>query len=500
MGLNRYGRGRPIRAALSIRGFNVASTDPNQPPHPSGGIIESVGTLKLLFLIFVCCSVLSLCHATVRHYYIAAEDVTWDFAPSGQNLLEGGSLAQPWIGHTRWPKTRYIEYTDSSFTTKKPQPDWLGILGPVIRGEVGDEFIVEFLNRSKRPHDMHPHGLRYDKDNEGSYYLPNGRGGLVGNGRRFTYHWFADQGSGPGREQLSSVVWWYHGHVEEESEVNAGLLGPIVITAKGKARPNGTPKDVDREFVASFQIFDQMGGNTDGLFYAINGYIFGNLPGLMMQQGEKVRWYLLGMGNEKDIHSPHWHGKTVNTGTRNTDVIELLPGSMMTADMLADNPGSWMLHCHVGDHMEAGMMAVYTIYPPPNASCAVKFPAGDFWNATGKFTLTIENAGRKPIKSVALTAEHFLAPQDLRRPFDFNWSSSTTIAPGQQQTIQKPAYSAASAQAVYGWVFIPTAITYTDGTVWHPKQHGECFKVFWREKDHPGIPALPPRQDELNPD
>ena len=42
-------------------------------------------------------------------------------------------------------------------------------------------------------------------------------------------------------------------------------------------------------------------------------------------------------------------------------MIELLPGSMATADMLADNPGTWLLHCHVGDHMHAGMVAVYAI-------------------------------------------------------------------------------------------------------------------------------------------
>ncbi len=190
----------------------------------------------------------------------------------------------------------------------------------------------------------------------------------------------------------------------------------------------------------------------------------------------------------------------MNTGTRNTDVIELLPGSMVSADMLADNPGSWMLHCHVGDHMESGMMAIYTIYPPPNPHCPVKFTAGNFWGTSGKFTVTVKNSSGKPIRNLTVTAEDFLAPQDLRRPFDFTWTSTSTIPPNQEQTIEKPAYPEASAQAVRGWAFLPTAITYTDGTSWHPKNDGECFKVFWQDKDHPEIPALPPRQDELNPD
>jgi hypothetical protein len=453
--------------------------------------------------IFLACLLLfsvPLCHAKVRKYYIAAEDVTWDFAPSGQNLLTGAPLILPWRSNTRWPKTRYIEYTDSTFTVKKPQPDWLGILGPVIRGEVGDEFVVEFLNRGKRLHDMHPHGLRYDKANEGSYYIPVGAGSLVATGNRFTYHWFADAGSGPGPGQLSSVVWWYHGHVEEEGETNAGLLGPIIITAKGKARPDGTPQGVDREFVASFMIFDQLAGKTDGLFYAINGYIFGNLPGLMMQQGDKVRWYLLGMGNEKDLHSPHWHGKTVSTGSRNTDVIELLPGSMVTVEMNADNPGSWMFHCHVGDHMEAGMMAIYTIYPRPNPSCPLKFISGNFWDGSRGLAVTVKNTSGKPIKNVSLTSEHFLSPQDLTRPFDSNWSWSKPVAANEVFTVEKPGYSSAGAQSIGGWAFLPSAISFADGTAWHPKYEGECFGQFWQDKNHPRIPALPPRQYELNPD
>jgi FtsP/CotA-like multicopper oxidase with cupredoxin domain len=36
---------------------------------------------------------------------------------------------------------------------------------------------------------------------------------------------------------------------------------------------------------------------------------------------------------------------------------------MITADMLADTPGEWMLHCHVADHIEAGMLTTYEITP-----------------------------------------------------------------------------------------------------------------------------------------
>lgn len=44
---------------------------------------------------------------------------------------------------------------------------------------------------------------------------------------------------------------------------------------------------------------------------AINGYMYGNLNGLNMEAGDKVYWYLMGMGNEVDIHTAHWHGHSV---------------------------------------------------------------------------------------------------------------------------------------------------------------------------------------------
>jgi manganese oxidase len=454
------------------------------------------GFCLFLFLLFA----VPACLAATRRYYIAAEDVTWNYAPSGMDLLNAVPIRQPWQLKLQWPKTRFIEYTDDTFTTKKPQPDWLGILGPVIRAEVGDEVVVEFLNRSRFPHSMHPHGLRYDKDNEGSVYLPFGKGDRIAPGRKYTYHWFATPQSGPGPAQPSSIVWWYHSHVDPGIEVNAGLLGPIIVTAKGKARPDGSPKDVDREFVADFQIFDQMGGKPAGLFYAINGYIFGNLPGLYMKQGERVRWYLLAMGNEIDLHTPHWHGETVTYEGRHADVVELLPGSMKTVDMIADNPGSWMFHCHVEDHMEAGMMAVYTIYKPQRQKCPVEFSGAEFWNHSDKSTLTIRNTGDKTIANIDIASEIFMAPQDLQRPFQSDWLWHGSIPPGKDQVLDKRGVPADTANKVLGLVFFPLSIQYQDGSRWTMENSGECFQIFWRDKQHPDVPALPPVQFEINAD
>ena len=82
---------------------------------------------------------------------------------------------------------------------------------------------------------------------------------------------------------------------------------------------------------------------------------------MTMRVGERVRWYLLGMGTEVDLHTPHWHGQTLLWMGMRVDVLELLPGSMRVADMRPDNPGTWLYHCHVNDHITAGMLARFRV-------------------------------------------------------------------------------------------------------------------------------------------
>ena len=50
------------------------------------------------------------------------------------------------IGGRYW-KALFFEYTNSSFTEKKPKEKYLGFLGPVIRAEVGDTIVVHFKNK-----------------------------------------------------------------------------------------------------------------------------------------------------------------------------------------------------------------------------------------------------------------------------------------------------------------------------------------------------------------
>lgn len=44
-----------------------------------------------------------------------------------------------------------------------------------------------------------------------------------------------------------------------------------------------------------------------------------------------------------------------------THVLELLPMGMKAADMVPDNPGTWLYHWHVNDHIDAGMIALFYV-------------------------------------------------------------------------------------------------------------------------------------------
>jgi FtsP/CotA-like multicopper oxidase with cupredoxin domain len=296
-------------------------------------------------------------------------------------------------------KALYRGYTDAQFDTPMPSsPDWahLGALGPPIVAEVGDTIVVNFRNRSSLHASVHPHGVSYDKDSEGAPYADGTQGedradDAVPPGGEHVYTWYVPERAGPAPGEPSSVLWMYHSHTDEVADTYAGLIGPMVVTARGKARTDGTPKDVDRQFVTLFHVYDEnhsqyladnaatyanvtdpmmLGALAESedfvesnLMHTINGYVYGNVPGLTMSLGERVRWYAIGMGTEIDIHTPHWHGATVVSHGMRTDAITLLPGLMTVADMVPDSSGTWLYHCHVNDHINAGMVAVYTVAP-----------------------------------------------------------------------------------------------------------------------------------------
>jgi len=153
----------------------------------------------------------------------------------------------------------------------------------------------------------------------------------------------------------------------------------------GLARKDGSPKDVDREVFTLFSVMNENNSpflednehkyerpfelpdgddfEESNLMHSINGCVFGNQPMVTMRQGQRVRWYVMSMGTEVDLHTPHRHGNDVTVGGMRMDVVSLLPAGMVVADMVPDNRGTWLFHCHVNDHIAAGMLTRYQVLP-----------------------------------------------------------------------------------------------------------------------------------------
>jgi manganese oxidase len=352
-----------------------------------------------------------------RTYYVAADEVQWDYAPSGRDEAMGMDFDEIGKAFTQsgphrigrvYKKAIYREYTDGTFTTLRPRPpeeQYLGLVGPILHAEVGDTIKVVFKNNASHPFGMHAHGVLYQKDSEGADYNDGTQGadkedGCVAPGATHVYTWQILERSGPGPNDPSSVFWLYHSHCDELRDVASGLFGAFVVTRRGMALPDGRPKDVDHEFMTMFIAINEneswylednirdhttdpkgvnrrelnpitvtgMAGTIAGsgfvdtnIKWSMNGYLYGNMPMMTMKKGDHVRWYVATLGDFNNAHTPHWHGNTVLVGGQRTDVVALTSAQMVTADMVPDAPGIWLYHCHISDHMLAGMVARYEV-------------------------------------------------------------------------------------------------------------------------------------------
>lgn len=100
-------------------------------------------------------------------------------------------------------------------------------------------------------------------------------------------------------------------------------------------------------------------------FHAINGYVGDTLPGLVMAQQQRIRWHLLNMGSTEDIHSVHFHGQMFSIRTSQEyrmGVYNLYPGVFGTVEMQPSHAGIWRVECKVGEHLQAGMSALFLVY------------------------------------------------------------------------------------------------------------------------------------------
>uniref|UniRef100_A0A671M1R7 ferroxidase n=1 Tax=Sinocyclocheilus anshuiensis TaxID=1608454 RepID=A0A671M1R7_9TELE len=366
-----------------------------------------------------------------RHFYIAAEEMDWDYAHSGMNYMTNKSLTEPEsrdggkLGG-KYLKARYISYTDSTFTTKTHiagSDKHLGILGPVIRAEAGDVIIVTFFNRATRDYSIQPHGLHYEKTYEGAKYQDEGEftqkslkttglmplkaGASVAPGEKFTYRWRVIEG--PSSSDPPCVSYLYYSAVDPVRDTNSGLFGPIQVCRKGVLDGSGHQyaNKIQHEFFLLFSVMDENKswylqknlnkfGSRDSdpaneefqesnKMHAVNGYMYGNLPGLDLCNGEHVMWHILGLGTEVDIHGVYFEGNTFQRDGMNRDTLSVFPHTAVTVSMTPDNNGQFELSCRTGEHYHAGMHQHYEV-----KSCSAETPAAEHFTSTVQYFIAAE--------------------------------------------------------------------------------------------------------------
>uniref|UniRef100_A0A2I2YY20 Coagulation factor V n=1 Tax=Gorilla gorilla gorilla TaxID=9595 RepID=A0A2I2YY20_GORGO len=323
-----------------------------------------------------------------RNYYIAAEEISWDYSEFVQretDIEDSDDIPED----TTYKKVVFRKYVDSTFTKRDPRGEYeehLGILGPIIRAEVDDVIQVRFKNLASRPYSLHAHGLSYEKSSEGKTYEDDSpewfkEDNAVQPNSTYTYVWHATERSGPESPGSACRAWAYYSAVNPEKDIHSGLIGPLLICQKGILhKDSNMPVDM-REFVLLFMTFDEKKSwyyekksrsswrltssemKKSHEFHAINGMIY-SLPGLRMYEQEWVRLHLLNIGGSQDIHVVHFHGQTLlENGNKQHQlgVWPLLPGSFKTLEMKASKPGWWLLNTEVGENQRAGMQTPFLI-------------------------------------------------------------------------------------------------------------------------------------------
>ncbi|XP_060105078.1 coagulation factor VIII-like [Heteronotia binoei] len=271
----------------------------------------------------------------VRQYYIAAEEVMWDYgsqisSPYLRDKSPNSSSKKPF---RLYKKVVFREYLDSSFTQQLDRgelDEHLGILGPYIRAQVDDVIVVTFKNLASRPYTFHSNLLPYEGKREQEEQLrpeevqPN-------QVREYTLKVLREMA--PTAEEFECKAWLYFSSINLEKDLHSGLIGPLIICQPGVlSTVHGRQLSI-QEFSLLFTIFDETKSwyfaenlerncpspchmqmdnpvfKMSNSFYAINGYVRDTLPGLVMGQHQRVRWHLMNVGGIEDIHSVHFHGQ-----------------------------------------------------------------------------------------------------------------------------------------------------------------------------------------------
>ncbi|MDP3726452.1 MAG: multicopper oxidase domain-containing protein [bacterium] len=246
------------------------------------------------------------------------------------------------------------------------------IPGPEIRVTEGDRVKIVFTNKLPKATTIHWHGVDVPNDQDG---VPGVTQKAIKPGETYTYEFIA--------KPAGTRMYHTHGGVamgDEAQQLDMGLSGAFIIEPVDHKKP-------DREYTLILDEWQTMpmseahkqhssmmnagimmdGGHMmDYNLFTINGRSFPDTEPLKVKNGERVRLRMIN-GGTSTIHPMHLHGHqfkivavdgnevpSVAQLTRNT--LPIHPGETYDIEFVANNPGTWLFHCHELHHADAGMI------------------------------------------------------------------------------------------------------------------------------------------------
>ncbi len=242
------------------------------------------------------------------------------------------------------------------------------VSGPEIRVNEGDTVRITLQNRLPVGTSVHWHGIDNTPEMDGPAGLNQAP---VEPGEDFVYEFTAD----PAGSRM------YHSHTDVATQIALGLYGPLIVEPKKQAQK------YDREYTYMLSEWDlEMtpdvatgkaprgardqtldGGALGTDLFLMNGSAFGNISPVALAEGGRVLIRVMNMGSL--AHPIHTHGhsfKIVATDGNpvpeaaqpTKDTVLIGPGERYDLELIGDNPGVWMFHCHIESHAANGMMSL----------------------------------------------------------------------------------------------------------------------------------------------
>jgi FtsP/CotA-like multicopper oxidase with cupredoxin domain len=144
------------------------------------------------------------------------------------------------------------------------------------------------------------------------------------------------------------------------SAPDAGFRPPELTGRVGTVDTFTAPSQVQLPTTTDLALQARLTGSMMHYDWAINGRPYDQTVPLTIEQGQHAT---LTFANTTMMwHPMHLHGHTYQvikadgTPGPRKDTVIVKPMQTVTVRLVADNPGIWMLHCHNGYHMDAGMM------------------------------------------------------------------------------------------------------------------------------------------------